>query len=416
MDYFARLGSRIAALWSDCELESQSFAPIAYEVLSSDNPCEHVDVSSMVEWVATTSSLPYQPNLDSPFGQPPLTLFWHPMFYIEALFWADGTTAIHQHGFSGAFVVLDGSSLQSTYTFAVRRRVNENCLIGDLSLRDVDLLRAGDVHPIAAGAALIHAVFHLDYPTVTIVVRTVADIEHRPQYSYHRPGLAINPDYRDPVGTRRAQMLQLLANVKSPAYGTMAERTLQSSDLLTSYAVLRGVRTACGAGESYDRCVRIAAARHGHDITRITDVILEDERQAALVRLRRTITNADARFLIALLLNVDSRDALLGLVSQRYAGQDTRKKVVELICEMWKSLRKGEDGPAVVEAVRMLVDGAPVEQVAQRISMRNGDTSVVDPDILRQLSLFRPLIASGPLAVDHVVLIETATSSKDRVA
>jgi hypothetical protein len=38
-------------------------------------------------------------------------------FYVEVVFWAEGTTAIHQHSFSGAFQVLVGSSIHTLYGF-----------------------------------------------------------------------------------------------------------------------------------------------------------------------------------------------------------------------------------------------------------------------------------------------------------
>jgi hypothetical protein len=38
---------------------------------------------------------------------------------IEALFWVDGTTSIHQHSFSGAFQVLAGKSIHSRYRSTV---------------------------------------------------------------------------------------------------------------------------------------------------------------------------------------------------------------------------------------------------------------------------------------------------------
>jgi len=78
-----------------------------------------------------------QKNLDATFGQPPITLFHHDRFYIEALFWLSSTTSIHQHAFAGAFSVLAGSSVQARYRFEPRTGVERRLRFGHVSLRVV---------------------------------------------------------------------------------------------------------------------------------------------------------------------------------------------------------------------------------------------------------------------------------------
>ncbi len=55
-------------------------------------------------------------------------------YFIQALTWMEGTTAIHDHAFCGAFMVLEGASLHVTYGFRTAERLAEDRLVvGDLA-------------------------------------------------------------------------------------------------------------------------------------------------------------------------------------------------------------------------------------------------------------------------------------------
>ena len=106
------------------------------------------------------------------FGEPPLTLFWHSNFHIDALFWTTATTSIHGHGFVGAFQVMEGTSLQSEFEFETDTPKKGRCRIGQLRQVNASLLRTGVTQLIGGGERFIHSVFHLGFPSVTIVVRS----------------------------------------------------------------------------------------------------------------------------------------------------------------------------------------------------------------------------------------------------
>ena len=64
---------------------------------------------------------------------------------VSALFWLDGTTSIHQHGFSGGVPGAGGGSLHAPYSFTVSEEVTHRLVLGYLRLDGPELLRAGDV-------------------------------------------------------------------------------------------------------------------------------------------------------------------------------------------------------------------------------------------------------------------------------
>ena len=95
-------------------------------------------------------------------------------FYIDVLFWLDGTTNIHQHGFWGAFQVLAGSSVHCRFGFDLAEEINHRLRIGKLRLLETELLGLGAIRKILGGELFIHSLFHLDRPSVSIVIRCPA--------------------------------------------------------------------------------------------------------------------------------------------------------------------------------------------------------------------------------------------------
>jgi hypothetical protein len=64
----------------------------------------------------------------------------HPRFYIQLLFWMDGTTAIHQHEFSGAFHVMHGSSIHAHYEFEKAQPVTPYLRVGNVKMKKMEIL------------------------------------------------------------------------------------------------------------------------------------------------------------------------------------------------------------------------------------------------------------------------------------
>src|SRR6266478_9159717 len=153
------LGEKIERDWSRQNYDELAFPDICLGALRSAAVHEALTPDQIVAW-ALSSPLPQQADPKSKFGQPPITLFRSRRFYVDALFWVDGTTSIHDHGFSGAFQVLSGSSIETTFDFGENRDVGGQLRLGASNVRSTDLLPQGDVRPLTAGPALIHSLFH----------------------------------------------------------------------------------------------------------------------------------------------------------------------------------------------------------------------------------------------------------------
>jgi hypothetical protein len=401
MPQFESLGKAVATAWQPFNFDHAVFFEIATERLQQAQLCNAVSGLDIVEWVAAATWLPQQPNLHSDFGSPPITLFWHPKFYIEALYWTVGTSAVHQHGFSGAFAVLEGSSLQSSYSFALEKRINANMLLGQLSLHNVKLLRKGDVQPIRSGNRLIHSVFHLDSPSVTIVVRTQAEIEHHPQYLYHRPYLAVNQFNEDQEATRKTQVLGFLDQINSPRFESTLTRALESSDLYVVWRILQHLRFTQRAATTFDGWIDIARRKHGPDVDKLNSVAAELERESIIASRRATVTSPEHRFLLALLMNVPSRDLILSMVREHYPDQEPNELVAKWAFEMSGSHVTGITCNDLNRLLfRHLMDGLPNDDVLSRLE-RDYSRAEIDQERerlierceeLRHSTIFRPLL------------------------
>ena len=115
--------------------------------------------------------------------------------------------------------MLLGSSIHSWYEFDRTESVNSFLETGEMSLKVCELLKVGDVQEIRAGRQYIHSLFHLDQPSATIVVRTDRSPLHLPQFSYHKPYIALDPFFEHQTTTKKIQSLVPFSR-RSPGNGS----------------------------------------------------------------------------------------------------------------------------------------------------------------------------------------------------
>jgi len=205
MQIFQELGDLIERRWRKENYSEQLFPELAVQALTESNLPAQVDPWDIIRWVHGATALPDQKDAEGRFGDPPITLFAGPRFYVDVYFWLDGTTSIHQHAFTGAFQVLLGSSIHSRYSFKEKQIINEHFSVGDIKLEEVQLLQKNDVRLIKPGRDFIHSLFHLDRPSATITVRTVGTPSAAVQWDYRKPYFATNPFFNNQVMAKKLQ-------------------------------------------------------------------------------------------------------------------------------------------------------------------------------------------------------------------
>lgn len=330
MDFrkFEELGSEIDAAWQRVGRDEHQFPEIALAALRSFQP-PRLNVEDLGRFLLTTK-VRQQPQ--TKFSNLPVMLFRGDGFHLEILVWTKATTTIHQHRFSGAFRLLEGSSLQSGFRFTESKRINSHLLLGDIEMLGMQLVSVGDCFPIVPGReGLIHSLFHLDEPSMTLVARTGWDHEAGPQYDLVRPGIAFDSLWADedaPIA-----ILQRWLGVSGHAGGTAI-----ADDVLDRMAALDPVRLFSLIQRNpvlsskiavQDRLLAQVRRRHPELAELLPGVVRNQLREDSLTAARRLVTDADLRFFLALLLNAQSRDQVFDMIRAREPGVEAEARCIE---------------------------------------------------------------------------------------
>lgn len=317
--FFKQLGDAVLERWKRENFSLTKFPGIARAALEERPPAEHVDLPALVCEFLLDDTQPFQ--TDSGFGQPELVAYSDARFYIQLLFWMEGTTAIHQHEFSGAFHVMSGSSIHAIYAFENARTVTPYFRIGDVRMKHIELLETGRTVPIISGPRSIHSLFHLDTPSVTVVVRTQHDPGTGPQFNYLPPHIALDPVFSDPLMMRRRQLLDVLEQTEDPAYADLVLKMIATLDFERGFYVLQNCRRHLQNLGPWEPTLRVFVKRHGTLAAGVAATLEEEARRDAIKGLRGMVTEPEHRFFLALLMNAPTRADLLALVAQRFPDE-----------------------------------------------------------------------------------------------
>jgi hypothetical protein len=408
MELFHQLGAEIEELWRGRNFNEDEFPAIAAAALKRADLPSKISAWDVVDWSLKQTELPSQKDLYGKFGDPPITVYSAPRFYIDLYFWFEGTTAIHQHGFCGAFQVLLGSSIHSWYEFERRLGVNIFTEIGDMSLKVCELLDVGAVQEIRAGRQYIHSLFHLDYPSATIVVRTEKSPLYLPQFSYEKPYLAIDPFFEESNTTKKLQMMSALFRAGRPDADEQAMALLERSDLQTSYMILAQLRHLLRSNQlsqmfnldaskaRFKAFVDVVAKRHGEAGEALRPVFERYDILDEIVARRAYVTNAEHRFFLALLLNVEGRERIFALIKQRFPDVDPIEKVLDWVFDLGQTRVVGIEnsnalgipdfGEPEMSALEDLLNGKTDDEM--------GEVNADALSRIRSSVIFRPLMSA----------------------
>ncbi|MDA1185413.1 MAG: hypothetical protein O2930_12315 [Acidobacteria bacterium] len=361
MDVFRKLGDRLETRWRARDYDERAFPTLAAAVLNEAALAGTVDALDLLRWVGRNSVLPAQLDPNSSFGDMALTLYSTPGFYVSALFWLNSSTAIHQHSFSGAFQVLVGSSLHTQYQFTEQRSVNSRFRLGRLAVQRVDLLPTGAIRTIVSGERHIHSLFHLEHPSVSLIVRTHNEPTAQPQWSYLPEGISYDPFHENYVSRKKREALRVLHACGSEVAETEAREMLETADLRLTWDLLNDCAdwfqpsaiekrydiAAVPAG--FESLLEVARRRQGAEaIDRFVRSHREVRRLHDLLAIRQSLTRPEYRFLLGVLLNVTSPAMVLDLLRQRYPDRDPIAEVLDRVQELASTKVLGAREPNVV--------------------------------------------------------------------
>lgn len=357
MELFTKLGDEVEAAWRDADYDELQLPAIAKQKLKEHDLPSKLTPWEVLEWAMMRPELPPQADPGANFGDPPITVYSGARFYIDVYFWFMGTTATHQHAFSGAFQVFAGSSIHSWHEFFEDDHVNVYMKYGRLDLKVCELLQVGDVQEIIAGKEYIHSLFHLDDPSVTIVIRTNKSPMFLPQYSYHKPHLAVDPFFVQHSMTRKIQSTAALLKAKRPEADEKIIEMLGELDIHQTFHILSSLRPMLRSDkvrklfgienfeQRFDKIFEAAMARHGKRAERLLDVFERQDKLSFIVERRSFVTDPELRFFLAVILNVDGRDNIFKLIRQRFPDSDPIEKVLDWTFDLANTRVMGVEPP-----------------------------------------------------------------------
>ena len=314
--YFEKLGRTVLERWRKQNFSLEAFPELARIAIDEAPPSKNVGLEEMIHEFLVNDEQPFQSQ--SGFGQPELVAFNDPRFYIQILFWMEGTTEIHQHEFSGAFHVMQGSSVHSEFDFVGAQSVTPHLRIGDLRMKQIELLESGRTVPITSGQECIHSLFHLDTPSVTVVVRTHHDPGTGPQYNYLPPHIAIDPIHTDALTMRRKQLLDVLETLDHPSYATRVREMVGSLDFERGFNTLLHAMDRLQVLDEWEPVLATFQKRHGELAKGVRETLAESLRRDSISQMRYHIENPEHRFFLALLMNVQNRSDIHALITERF--------------------------------------------------------------------------------------------------
>lgn len=326
MAYFAALGERVEARWRAQGYADAALPAIAAAELRRRPPHRHVSPWDLAQLGRRPRHMPAQGSAG--FGQPPLAVWGSGRMYIEVLYWLQATTAIHQHSFSGAFAVLAGSSLHTQYTFRPTRKVSDYLHVGRLAWTSSELLTCGAVHEIHPGPQFIHALFHLEHPSVSVVVRNYADEDAPPQLGYFPPGVGTEDGDVDPRFQRALELYRMLVDAGRVRDATqLMDGLARDPDLASVYQAMAAIGDGAAEQAIAGRVRARARAKHGAIIDTMAEAIDREAVSRQFTALRARVTDPDLRFFLALLLVVPTPAALRRLILERAPTHDVATTV-----------------------------------------------------------------------------------------
>lgn len=402
MRAFLELGRNIHAEWKKCGYRELALPEIACAHLTSAALEKHVSHADILEWVITSDHLPHQ--VDFEFGTP-ITVYHDSYLYIDCLSWLEGTTDIHEHSFVGAFAVLGGSSIHSRYQFDLDSQVADRVATGNVHAIHAENLKRGDVRPIHRGTASAHTLFHVDRPSVSIVVRTPSSVQYRPQYAYLYPSIAYDPQFQTPELKRCSRALALTYETAPDRFAELGATLLSKSDPLSFVRHARYLFERLPSEADCEQLLSASSNMPAELVEALRRTIPHVRRATTLAAHRGDAFASRHRYLLGLLRTAHTRETIFKLLAEKHPDVDPKAFIVEAVSEMSRlGKAKSNDASAILpfdEASLLVFDallhGSSTGQVIERLASEYDDVQdqvgAIEElvDTLKHSTVFRPL-------------------------
>lgn len=384
MDYFGRLGGLIERLWGERDRDEEALPEAAERALREMPPAAAVDLSAFVrEFLSPAQQATRQLAPVGAFGQPGITAYFGREFVVDVYFWINALAAIHNHPFCGLFAILRGYSLHSIYDFTSSERISARMAIGDVRLRQIELLREGDVRLFSLrDRPLLHTLLHVPIPSISLVVRTLRTVDY---LRYLPPSLAVALSDPDDFIARQLRLLDTLRISRDPAYGDRLAEYLAHADFETTFRVLSAAYAGLSDAAELEPLLAMGRARHGRRMDLLPEVLFRGTKALRENALREQYTDEHDRFIASLLMSAETRAQVFAAMRARYGeAEDPVPRLARWVdsCRIFD-----RDDAAGRAAALALVEGHPPRERVAAVST----ATPAEVDAFCAASLFAPL-------------------------
>ena len=321
-----KLGDEVERRWLESEYRYEDFPEIAEKLLEELPLTENLSAPDVLEWALSADS-PIQSGGGS-FSDLPVIAYNGKSFVLQLLVWNEGIADIHQHSFSGAFRVLEGSSLHSSYDIQTVEHVSQFLSIVDLNCINTEIVRKGDVRAIKSGSGLTHSAFHLDSPTISLVLRTRAEPWNSPSYSIIRPNIMIaNSAFDDDDELNfLVRGLFLLRHLRDASFLEVLLKRARSMDFASICHLVS--RAYMVIGSDIDDLVEDLRPKYGEKVVHLEEIFATFERNDVIKTYRRSGRTKEERVFAASLLASGDKNQFDQTI-QHYFGDHAPEKTAK---------------------------------------------------------------------------------------
>lgn len=334
-DAIAKAADRIERVWSQTGYGREAFPELAgreVEALLGDGA---LGVDAILATLASTPRWSEQLDPYTQFGEPAITVYKTERWNLDVYFWLHPVTALHDHRFCGAFGVVEGLTLNSTYAFHAREPAPDGVEAGRLVRERSELLRAGAVRRILPGRGFIHQVVHVARPTVSVALRTLREPDLPFQREYFWPGLSVpSLQYLSHPQRRKLDLIGTLVSLRQEKAAELIARMVALEDETCAFWMLYRLFHASGmrAG-AVTQVLDASASPLGRLRRELLDALGSVAESALYWNLARQEPH---RLLVALALSVQDPDEIARLVEEYSGGTAAETVILEWLAGMKK--------------------------------------------------------------------------------
>ena len=367
---FSQLAQNVHNQWASKSFNEDDFPTLAESCLQQQKMHLKVNRKTLIDWILAATSITTQTNINTHFGDFKFTVFANGRFYIDVLFWLDGTTSIHQHAFNGAFTVIEGNSIHSNYSFIAQQQINRSFLIGQTKFQNIEILQTGDIRKIIPKQMSAHSLFHLDSPTISLIVRTYGEKYAHPQLSYLKPHIARYPFETPTEIIQKIRTLKMLAKLNKQDYLNAYLQHITNLDFYSHIEIF--IANVIQLHEFEALTDAIAQFKHKNPqlVPMLQAVAKQMIQTNQIIAWRRKIKDPDTKFFLAILLNSPNKQTSFQLIEQKYPDRIATELIIDWIKQLIKSegLENFDITEQALPFIDCLLNGYAFEQTLEQLA------------------------------------------------